>query len=110
MQTRLDGVYAAVIRHLTVHVDDTWMPSLTTDTSDGTVVVCGVQLKEYLERGSSVERGFATLIAAVIYAAGETTDAPEPSGAAVIAALHRGGDSRRQAALLLACHQLVADE
>jgi hypothetical protein len=111
VRTRLDGTYAAFVHNLTTDLDKRWMSSLVTDIDEcsGRVEVCGLELDRYLTRGSSVERSFAVLIAAAIYAAGHTTDVPEPSGAAVITALRRGGDSHREAALLAACLQLVAE-
>lgn len=111
MITRLTGAYGAVIRDLTLDHDDTWMRGLAIDTDarDGSVEVCLPTLSRYRTHGSSVERAFATLIAAIICAtASDTTLTPAPTGAEVIAALHRGGDSKRESALLAACHQLIA--
>lgn len=110
MRTTLEGRYAQFVRQLTVEAGAGWMPALATaaDTGSGTVTVCGVELDRYLTTGSSVERSFATLVAAAIHASGADTDAPEPSGADVLRAFSRGGDTQRDAALLAAYRLLVA--
>jgi hypothetical protein len=107
--TIICGVYAEFVRRLTVEAGAGWMPSLIADAdaAAGTVTVREAELARYAATGSSVELSFATLIAAAVHAAGADTAVPEPSGAEVLAALRRGGDSDRAAALLAACELLV---
>ena len=112
MKTRINGAHAAAIRDLTLGHDETWMRGLVSeaDARDQSLEVCLATLNRYRTQGSSVERTFATVIAAIICATDYTTLTPAPTGAEVIAALHRGGDARREAALLSACHQLVVGQ
>jgi hypothetical protein len=110
MRTRLSGAYARAAHELTLGLGPRWLRDLEADADGDGLEICLAGLDRYRTCGSSVERSFATLIAALCVAAGDARITPAPTGGDVIAALYRGGDHHRQAALLAACRYLVADE
>jgi hypothetical protein len=110
MRTRLTGAYARAAYELTLGLGQGWLRDLAVDADGDSLEICLVGLDRYRTRGSATERSFATVIAAICAAGDDVRLTPAPTGAEVIAALHRGGDHHRQAALLAACRHLVTDE
>jgi hypothetical protein len=110
MRTRLFGAYARAAHELTLGLGQSWLRDLRAVADGDELEICLAGLHRYRTRGSSVERSFATVIAALCAASGDARLTPAPTGAEVIAAIYRGGDHHRQSALVSACRQLIADE